>query len=365
MFWLDVARTVAVISITTNHALNRTWSMNAGSVAELAQISIASTLMKTFFAIFSRIGVPLFLMISGALLLRKAYETGDQMKRFYKHNLLSLLITSEIWYFIMFWFIVALKPDNTIWETGGLTGALKELARTMLFIKQTTMGSMWYIPMILCVYTVIPLIGIGLKHMEQPKYLLIPCAIVFVQSMVVPNLNNFFGLAEIDFSLPFALKSANIFSMYLLYILLGYALSKGVLDKIPTWAILLGAVSSFVSLCAYQLYSFSREYVYLINYDSSGLLICAGFLFELIRRKADLVRFAERAITYLSTVSFAIYFIHIVIMEGMRWTMDLSMLSKPVKFLVLELVSFLGSLVLIRLLSGFRVCKKYVFMIKR
>lgn len=53
LFWLDVARTVAVISITTNHALNRTWNMDVGSVAELQSISMASTLMKIFFSIFS------------------------------------------------------------------------------------------------------------------------------------------------------------------------------------------------------------------------------------------------------------------------------------------------------------------------
>ena len=53
LFWLDGARTVAVISITTNHALNRTWNMDVGSVAELQSISMASTLMKIFFSIFS------------------------------------------------------------------------------------------------------------------------------------------------------------------------------------------------------------------------------------------------------------------------------------------------------------------------
>ena len=49
---------------------------------------MASTLMKIFFSIFSHIGVPLFLMISGALLLRRSYETREQTKRFYRHNLL-------------------------------------------------------------------------------------------------------------------------------------------------------------------------------------------------------------------------------------------------------------------------------------
>ena len=88
------------------------------------------------------------------------------------------------------------------------------------------------------------------------------------------------------------------------------------------------------------------------------------FWFELIRRKGTLLKPLEKPVTYLSRVSFAIYFVHIVIMEGMRWTMDLSMFSRPEKFLVLELCSFVGSLVIIWVLSRFRVCRKYLFMIK-
>lgn len=48
LFWLDVARALAIISITTNHALNRTWLMNSGAVEELHTISVFSTLLKTF-----------------------------------------------------------------------------------------------------------------------------------------------------------------------------------------------------------------------------------------------------------------------------------------------------------------------------
>lgn len=319
---------------------------------------------EDLFSIFSHIGVPLFLMISGALLLRRSYETREQTKRFYRHNLLPLVITSEIWYFIMFWFIVYLKPGNTIWETGGMTGAVRELLRTMLFFNQTTLGSMWYIPMILAVYTVIPLIATGLNRMEDKRYLLIPYGIVLMHSMVIYNLNTFFKLAEIDYSLSLHLRSSNVFSMYMLYMLAGWFIGEGKLKRIPDWVVVTGSVTSFVSLCAYQLWAFSREYVYLVSYESVGILVCAVFWFELIRRKGTLLKPLEKPITYLSRVSFAIYFVHIVIMEGMRWTMDLSMFSRSQKFLVLELCSFVGSLVIIWVLSRFRVCRKYLFMIK-
>lgn len=54
LFWLDVARALAIVSITTNHALNRTWSMNSGSVEELHTISLFSTLLTTDLSIAGR-----------------------------------------------------------------------------------------------------------------------------------------------------------------------------------------------------------------------------------------------------------------------------------------------------------------------
>lgn len=109
IFWLDVARCVAIISITLNHAVNRAYHVFEGQSAEFFSIPLGSTLFKTVVYVFSRIGVPLFLMISGALLFNKGINNAEDIKKFYKHNLLSLLITSEIWMFIMYWVIYIME----------------------------------------------------------------------------------------------------------------------------------------------------------------------------------------------------------------------------------------------------------------
>ena len=100
-FYLDVARVLAVISITLNHAVNRSYDNYYYQQAEFQSIALWDSAFKAVITVFSHIGVPLFLMISGALLLNKRMENGSDLKRFYRHNLLGLLITTEIWYFIM------------------------------------------------------------------------------------------------------------------------------------------------------------------------------------------------------------------------------------------------------------------------
>ena len=91
--YLDVARSIAIVSITFNHAFNFSFS---ATYAEFISLPILVNVIKAALYTFSRIGVPLFLMISGALLLPRNYG-GGETTRFLKHNWLQLLITTEIW----------------------------------------------------------------------------------------------------------------------------------------------------------------------------------------------------------------------------------------------------------------------------
>ena len=75
---LDLARSIAIISITFNHAVNRSFAVNVGQFEEFRQIPIWLTLIKSVLYAFSRVGVPVFVMISGALLLPRNYDMETQ-----------------------------------------------------------------------------------------------------------------------------------------------------------------------------------------------------------------------------------------------------------------------------------------------
>ena len=129
-FYLDLARTVAILSITLNHAVNRSYDNYYYPQAEFQVLALWDSAFKAIITVFSHIGVPLFLMISGALLFTKRMETGEDLKKFYRHNLLSLLITTEIWYVIIYFFMVLWDPSTTI-LSGGPTLVLGGLVQTM------------------------------------------------------------------------------------------------------------------------------------------------------------------------------------------------------------------------------------------
>ena len=97
---------------------------------------------------------------------------------------------------------------------------------------------------------------------------------------------------------------------------------------------------------------------------SPSILITATLVLELIRRIAPQFQGWRGGITWLSKTAFGNYFVHILIMSGMYWYMDLSALARPLRLVFYEAVSFGGALVIIWALAKIPVCKKYLFQIK-
>ena len=360
-FYLDLARTVAILSITLNHAVNRSYDNYYYPQAEFQVLALWDSAFKAIITVFSHIGVPLFLMISGALLFTKRMETGEDLKKFYRHNLLSLLITTEIWYVIIYFFMVFWDPSTTI-LSGGPTLVLGGLVQTMLFQNQTTMASLWYMPMIMSLYTTIPFAIIA-KNKLGLKALLLPMILVFLNFMAIPAFNVIQGVRG-SWKLYTALREYNLCSVYYLYIFAGVAVSEGVFRKLTTRTVGWLTGICFTLTCAYQLWLYSTPANHLLMEPSPSILITATLCLELIRRIAPRFEGWKKGITYLSKIAFGIYFVHILIMSAMYWYMDLNAVARPLRVIFFEAVSFIGSIAIIWALAKIPVCKKYLFLIK-
>ena len=55
-YYLDIARAIAIISISLNHAVNRTYDNYAGQMEEFLESSYLSSLLKSVATIFSHLG---------------------------------------------------------------------------------------------------------------------------------------------------------------------------------------------------------------------------------------------------------------------------------------------------------------------
>lgn len=359
MTWLDYARVFAIISISSNHAITRAFYGYPTPYDAYLASPVVGCVFRAIIFIFSRIGVPFFLMITGALLLNKPISTGKDIALFYKHNLGRLIITCEIWLFISFWFISYFTEPEILHQS--LFYIIMRCLGSLLFINQVAPASMWYIPMILCLYLLIPFVNI-IVNKYSSNLMLISCGIVFLSAMLIPNINSICELVGSGINLDFGLSQGNLFSYYMLYILAGYCVSNNCFHKFSTLVLSILAFLTFALSCVYQGWEYTIPGADKTYYNFVPMALSSVFLFALFHRVADKLK-ERKAITYLSKISFGIYFVHIYIMMCMLLIHPLAF-HPVLRFLLLEILSVGVSIAVISALSRIPILKKYVFMIK-
>lgn len=90
--YLDIARTFAIISVVLCHAVELVYQMK---LKGLTILRFQSQLFRLISFTFGRLGVPIFLFITGTLILNKKIGNDESCKKFYIKNLLPLLITDK------------------------------------------------------------------------------------------------------------------------------------------------------------------------------------------------------------------------------------------------------------------------------
>ena len=217
--WIDLARGLAICCVILVHVIEFTNSLNT----EYMKNVVLGIRIYTF-ALYTigRVGVPLFLFLSGYLLLHRNYEKGSCV-RFWKRNWLGLLITTEIWIIIYNVFLT--------W-CDGQTFDVVNLLKTMMFVKQVGMGHMWYMPMIIGIYIFLPFVATVLQKFEW-RIFRFPMLVGFVYLFIVPIfiiIMNAYKIDSINNELDLSFSGGVCGFM----IVLGFWSKKGIFKQIRT-----------------------------------------------------------------------------------------------------------------------------------
>ena len=272
LYNLDVCRTLAILSIALNHALNSFTGI--GKYEDYLTFNYFEKIFITIGYILSLIGVPLFLCLTGALILSKNFETSEDIKRFYKHNLLTLIISVTIWDIIYYFF--SLRLFNAKFS-------LEYLIKVILFIKPATMGHMWYMPMIIGMYVFLPFISVIVKKFKF-KDMMVPIIFTFISVFLLSNIVDILYQFNIDVlgDINTIISTAFTGGVYGMYIIMGYYIYKEeILRKFSTKAIGLWFILSFVVTSLFQTIWYNIFSHYSITYRFFTLLITSLLLFEL------------------------------------------------------------------------------------
>lgn len=349
---LDLARAIAIILVVLCHSVEFIYDMN---VQNWLSISGKAKIFRTVMFTFGRLGVPIFLFISGYLLLSRKYEDDEAVLNFYKKNLISILITTEIWIIIYNVFLKFYNKSNFNVMT---------LIREMLFVEYVPLKNMWYMPMIIGMYVAIPFFS-KVIHSFSLRTIKIPMIIIFIVVFVNSTVNVILQAEKLK-TVGRVLDISFLGGIYGFYMILGYLSHENKFKKINNKILMIIGVISFSCACLIQMYSYHRLKKYNIWYDSPFVLVCGICLFELIKRiKSDKISCRMmKVITYISKISFAIFFIHIIVETILKDYIKLIPISNSLRVLMLFVCSFLIAVLVVWSMSKIKIIRKKVLYLK-
>lgn len=352
IIYLDIARTFAIIFVVLCHSVELIYKMN---LQGWISISLNARIFKTIVFTLGRIGVPLFLFLTGYLLLNRKYDNDADIKKFYKKNLLPLIVTTEVWILIynIFLSLYNNKPFDTY-----------SLIKEMLFLQKVPLMNMWYMPMIIGIYIAIPYVS-KVVHTFSIKTLKIPIILIFVCIFIMPTLNLILKTFKLD-QYNCILDISFLGGCYGLYIVGGYLIREKIIKKIKTKWLVFTSILFFIISCYIQIFEFEHKIEYNIWYNSPFIFICTFALFELFTRinTDNFNKWIVKIFTYISKISLSIFFMHIIVEMIFSKYIKMIKISNPAKVLILFIVSLCISIIVTWLLSKIRLIRKRVLFIK-
>jgi surface polysaccharide O-acyltransferase-like enzyme len=305
VFWIDLIRVVAPILVVMQHVSGRI----AGGYETHGET--VAWLTCQFYRQLGACAVPLFIMISGALLLGR----NETIATFYQKRFGKILLPFFVWSFIYIlcrWLNGQTLEDGTPITIASSIGAV---------LSMNSNGHFWFMYAIIALYLVAPFLSVFVRN--APKNMLTSFLILwFVAAAIFPVVNDIakttLGITNIYFRFEFV-------SLWLGFFVAGYFFKDFLLSKrqvviaIVVWLCLAMTVpinaymkSVFADSSMFFLFDFMEKYILSIV---SHRITVSVILFLIIRSLGDLSLlssswFARRMVPVLVPLSFGIYLSH-------------------------------------------------------
>jgi surface polysaccharide O-acyltransferase-like enzyme len=283
------------VAIILVHASGFPYQFTNDTVSTLDIVNWFST--DVYFAL-GNIGVPLFVMLTGALLL-DANKADESLKVFYKKRFARIGIPFIFWTVIYFvWSFNVHGQPFTLSNIGeGLMGGSYSI--------------LWYLYLLMGLYAVTPILRVLLKNLDQKlfTYLLV---LWFAGTVVTPLIHTF-----TDWSFqPLMFVFADWVGVYLLGL---YLFTYKVRKSIAISAAILGLLGAIFGDWALVAIDGTAHIGYFHNYLSGNMIIAyAGIFVLLLMVPATKITShikVNRVVHWISENTLAIYLMHMIVLE--------------------------------------------------
>lgn len=338
----DLLRILAAFSVVMLHSSAQFWySLDINSREWI--------IANSYDALF-RFGVPVFVMLSGAMFLSKERELN--IKRLYTHNILRVAAA------YVFWSALYGLRDSMYFDF--TQAGWKDV------IKEMVMGRyhLWFLPMIAGIYAIVPILRVWVQNAEKRnlEYFLM---LFFVLQIISRTIRAVFSSVYLNYVLD--TLQIDLVCGYVGYFVLGYYVAcVGIPPKYHKFiygSVLPAAVLNVVLGNVLSIRAGTPQGEF---YDSFGLftfcIVLACFLFftEVVSR----VRFSgksEKLITEVSRGTMGVYVMHVGLMEILKpYGIHSMMLPNIVGIPIYALLCFAFCLAVASLLRRVPFVGKYI-----
>lgn len=332
ILWIDILRIVGALSVVIMHVIGNT--LNTFNLQGTPAI-IYNVIAKLLY--FS---IPLFIMISGMMFLKKEKEIS--ISKMWKNTikiLLAIIIFGGIYSTIELIFI------HKTFKMSFIPNIINKV------ITNNTWAHMWYLYLIFGLYLITPFLKKITDNITKGQYIYL-LALLYIFNFLIPEISSVLNI-NIGFYIP--ISSAYIF----LFIYGNYINTYEITKKYKYLSYLLG-ILSFVLLIIITL---NNSYSYLITYTSTLTLLITNSVIILFKNlKIKINNSFSQVISSIGICSFGIYIIHQFYINIIFKLFKLNIIiNSPFTFLIIyTLIIFIMSYISTLLLKKIKIIDKYL-----
>jgi len=289
--WADDLRAFATIGVIVLH-------VSAKIVNQFGTVSVSDWWIGNVFDSLVRFCVPIFLMLTGALILPKTYR----LKTFFKKRIARILLPFLFWSLIYIAYKIYLK-----WEQGYEMDLWQTYSYIVYQLKTGASYHLWYVYMLIGIYLVIPLISKWIVNSSGKEIFYYIIVWICVLLLNLPAINSF--VPNIDFS---------YFSGYLGYPVLGYLLAHKIGSKraqpIGIALFVVGTTATMLGTYVSSHYDGTfNGYFYI--YLSPNVIVASAGVFLFFRHHSLPLGKLRCVTNRIGKYSFGIYLSHVFVLE--------------------------------------------------
>ncbi len=304
--YVDLVRTVAMIGVILLHASGR-WVITGQELTQLNHFEFTNWAVVDVYQTLGVIGVPLFSMLTGALLLQP--EKQESLSTFFKKRWVRIGLPTLFWgaaYFAWDFLVQNIEFSSRTFVQGILNGPYTQF---------------WYIYVLVGLYLLTPILRVFIAHVDETivKYFLV---LWFVGVAIVPLFETLTNYT----------MNNNVFMLtgFIGYFVLGtYLVTVRISRRTIAFLMILGLSSTAIGTYVLALTVGGSEMYFFQQYLSPTIILGSVMLFLLILTfkppsaiqngsNQQKLSKSRRLIKVISENTFPIFMLHVMIIESIQ-----------------------------------------------